>query len=57
MLLKLKKGNYDFVFNSRYMSRAGSCDDTLLTKIGNFFLLKFVIFFFPYVLVMYYLIM
>ena len=40
MLLKLYKENYDFIFNSRYMSGAGSYDDTLLTKIGNFFFTK-----------------
>lgn len=40
MLLKLNKENYDFIFNSRYISGAGSYDDTLLTKIGNFFFTK-----------------
>ena len=40
MLLKLNRENYDFIFNSRYISGAGSYDDTLLTKIGNFFFTK-----------------
>lgn len=40
MLLKLNRENYNFIFNSRYISGAGSYDDTLLTKIGNFFFTK-----------------
>lgn len=40
MLLKLNRGNYNFIFNSRYISGAGSYDDTLLTKIGNYFFTK-----------------
>ena len=40
MLLKLNRGNYDFIFNSRYIPGAGSYDDTLLTKIGNYFFTK-----------------
>ena len=46
MLLKLNRENYDFIFNIRYIFGADSYDDTLLTKIENFFSLKFVICFF-----------
>ena len=37
VMLNLCKDNRDFVFASRYMKDGGSDDDTLLTKIGNFF--------------------
>ena len=32
--------NYDFVFGSRYQANAGSEDDTIITKIGNFIFTK-----------------
>ena len=35
--LDLCKKDYDFIFSSRYLKNAGSDDDTLITKIGNFF--------------------
>jgi glycosyltransferase involved in cell wall biosynthesis len=28
--------DYDFIFSSRYLKEAGSDDDTILTKVGNF---------------------
>jgi len=31
---------YDFVFGSRYQANSGSEDDTIVTKIGNFFFTK-----------------
>ena len=39
MLTKCEE-NYDFIFASRYMKNSGSDDDTLITKIGNFFFTK-----------------
>ena len=36
--------DYDFIFSSRYLKEAGSDDDTILTKVGNFnlwFIFKF----------------
>ena len=46
-LSKLRKilfDGADFVFSSRYLKNGGSDDDTILTYIGNFFLLIYVIF-------------
>ena len=37
MLLELKEKNLDLIFASRYQDKSGSEDDTVLTKIGNFF--------------------
>ena len=34
------KNNLDFVFASRYMSKGGSEDDTIITKLGNFIFTK-----------------
>ena len=34
--LDLCKKDYDFIFSSLYLKNAGSDDDTLITKIGNF---------------------
>ena len=39
--LDLCKNKYELVFSSRYLKNAGSDDDTLLTKIGNFFFSMF----------------
>ena len=36
MLNEIEKNNNDIVFGSRYMKNAGSEDDDLVTKIGNF---------------------
>ncbi len=36
MLDKIIHNNFDIVFGSRYMNKAGSEDDDLITKIGNF---------------------
>tara|TARA_B100000795_G_scaffold241197_1_gene203823 strand:+ start:273 stop:953 length:681 start_codon:yes stop_codon:yes gene_type:complete len=36
MIIKIKKGN-DFIFGSRYLGGNNSDDDTIITKIGNFF--------------------
>ena len=37
MLLELKQKKLDLIFASRYQDKSGSEDDTVLTKIGNFF--------------------
>ena len=37
MLLIIKSKNYDFIFASRYEKNCSSEDDTIITKIGNFF--------------------
>jgi glycosyltransferase involved in cell wall biosynthesis len=37
MLKKISRYNYDFIFGSRYEKNSGSDDDTIVTKIGNFF--------------------
>ena len=34
------ENNFDFVFASRYLSKGGSDDDTIITKLGNFFFTK-----------------
>tara|TARA_B100001027_G_scaffold208097_1_gene173118 strand:+ start:200 stop:868 length:669 start_codon:yes stop_codon:yes gene_type:complete len=34
------ENNFDFVFASRYLSKGGSDDDTILTKLGNFIFTK-----------------
>ena len=39
--LLLCKEKYELIFSSRYLDNAGSDDDTILTKIGNFFFSKF----------------
>tara|TARA_B100001769_G_scaffold261650_1_gene243290 strand:- start:88 stop:756 length:669 start_codon:yes stop_codon:yes gene_type:complete len=39
-MLDTCENNLDFVFASRYMSNAGSEDDTILTKLGNFIFTK-----------------
>ena len=39
MIKKLENENLDIVFGSRYQKNSGSEDDTILTYIGNFFLL------------------
>lgn len=36
-LLEDRNEKLDFIFNSRYIGSGGSDDDTILTKIGNFF--------------------
>ena len=36
MLNEIKQNDFDIVFGSRYMENAGSEDDDLVTKIGNF---------------------
>ena len=36
-MLKKLKNNYDFIFGSRYEKNSGSDDDTIITKIGNYF--------------------
>ena len=36
-LLENKNQSLDFVFNSRYTKNGGSDDDTILTRVGNFF--------------------
>ena len=36
-LLEDKNNQLDFIFNSRYTGNGGSDDDTIITKIGNFF--------------------
>tara|TARA_Y100000389_G_scaffold147641_1_gene146548 strand:+ start:20638 stop:21318 length:681 start_codon:yes stop_codon:yes gene_type:complete len=46
MLKKIQDEDYDFVFASRYMKKAGSDDDTLITFIGNYFFSWIGIFFF-----------
>ena len=38
MLEKIKKENNSIIFGSRYMKNAGSFDDDMTTKIGNFIL-------------------
>ena len=38
-MLNLCKNELDFVFASRYMKNGGSDDDTVLTYIGNFFII------------------
>ena len=35
-MLDTCENNFDFVFASRYLSKGGSDDDTILTKLGNF---------------------
>ena len=40
MVVLFAKNRFEQIFNSRYISGAGSYDDTLLTKIGNFFFTK-----------------
>lgn len=39
-MLRLTNKKIDFVFASRYLSNAGSNDDTILTYLGNFFFTK-----------------
>ena len=34
------ENNFDFVFASRYLSKGGSDDDTIITKLGNFIFTK-----------------
>ena len=34
------ENNFDFVFASRYLSKGGSDDDTIVTKLGNFIFTK-----------------
>jgi len=36
----IKLGNYDFIFASRYEKNCSSEDDTIITKLGNFFFTK-----------------
>ena len=45
MIEKIDQG-YDFVFASRYVDNAVSDDDTIITKIGNYFFTKIVSIFF-----------
>jgi len=40
-ILEDKDKQIDFVFNSRYTTDGGSDDDTILTRIGNFFFTRF----------------
>ncbi len=37
MLKKINEDNFDFIFGSRYEKNSGSDDDTIITRIGNFF--------------------
>ena len=37
MLNKIKKENHQIIFGSRYEKNAGSHDDDLITKVGNYF--------------------
>ena len=39
-MLDTCENNFDFVFASRYLSKGGSDDDTILTKLGNFIFTK-----------------
>ena len=39
-LLSDNNNNLDYVFTSRYSGNGGSDDDTLITKIGNYFFTK-----------------
>ena len=39
-LWKINKGDYDFIFGSRYEHNSGSDDDTIITKIGNYIFTK-----------------
>ena len=41
MLKLIKCHNHDFIFASRYEKNCSSEDDTILTKIGNYFFTKF----------------
>ena len=40
MFEKIERNNYDFIFGSRYEKNSGSDDDTIITKIGNYFFTK-----------------
>ncbi len=40
MFKKIDKNKYDFIFGSRYEQNSGSDDDTIITKIGNYFFTK-----------------
>ena len=40
MFNKIDKNKYDFIFGSRYEQNSGSDDDTIITKIGNYFFTK-----------------
>jgi len=37
MLKKINEYDFDFIFGSRYEKNSGSDDDTIVTRIGNFF--------------------
>ena len=39
-MLSTCENNFDFVFASRYLSKGGSDDDTIVTKLGNFIFTK-----------------
>ena len=54
MLLIIKSKNYDFIFASRYEKNCSSEDDTIITKIGNFFFLVLAIYYLIYIFLTFY---